>query len=286
MSISIVTVTYNSSRLIKRFIESINNQLGVDDIELLIIDNNSEDKVSLKKNINMTISKCKNINIIQKYRSLNEGFGASCNYGSKFSKYDFVLFINPDTILEKNSIEVLLKHSSDHNVDISGGKSLHQDSLTLHRTIFHLPTISSMLFEFCNLGKLFNISSNFYYPQNEIKDDMLVDGVGGAYMLFKKSSFQKLGGFDKNMFMYLEDVDICLRAKLADMKILYCPHSVISHIGGASSNSKYRIHHEKWFDSRQYYLRKNFPNIVSTIVGLIYKTEVKILAVRQKSKIL
>ena len=138
-----------------------------------------------------------------------------------------------------------------------------------------------MLFEYSNLGKILNISGNFYLDQYNIVNDTSVNGIGGAYFLIRKTSFSRLKGFDENMFMYLEDVDMCVRAKQFGMNIVYCPHSVIKHIGGASSNNIYKIHHKAWYSSREYYAKKHFSFIISRLICILYKIEKILLQLRQ-----
>lgn len=282
MSISIVTVTYNSSSKILPLLKSINKQVNVGKIEVIIIDNNSPDQKILIKKISDYKSVYKNINIRTKYQNTNDGFGVSCNYGVRLSSYGSIIFLNPDTELLPNSLSILINHAKIHDADICGGKSLHSNSNKIHRTVFFRPTIKTMLFEFSNLGKIFKKSGNFYYGQGKIRNDIPVEGIGGVYFYVKKSSFAKLSGFDKKIFMYLEDVDICVRAMKMNMKILYCPHSIIKHIGGASSDNKYHIVHNAWYNSREYYVRKHFPIAISFLICLLYKIERMLLEYRQK----
>lgn len=284
MSISIVIVTYNSSEKISKLLRSIDIQNNVGNIEIIIVDNNSPDLKSLRKKIDDFKVSNKLLSIRTKYQKSNDGFGASCNYGGSLSTYPNILFINPDTQLFENALFTLLVHLRKNGADICGGKCIHADSDEIHRTVFRLPNIRTMLFEYTNLGKLFKQSGTFYLNQNIICEDIAVDGVGGAYMLFRKSSFNKICGFDSNIFMYLEDVDICNRAKEAGMKVIYCPHSIIQHVGGASSNNKYRIAHEAWFDSREYYAKKHFPLMVSVVLIILYKIEKTLLLMRLRLK--
>ncbi|MEI8232688.1 MAG: glycosyltransferase family 2 protein [bacterium] len=281
MSISIVTVTYNSSNNIINFLDSIKKSKYHKNLEIILIDNNSNDRNKLKKKI-LEFQKTCNLKIIAKYKDSNDGFGVSCNDGSYIAKYEEILFLNPDTTLEYNSLNILESHLLKNDAGICGGKSCQVNNKAIHRTVFNVPTIFSMLFEFSNLGKIFGINSNFYVNQSDVSTDISVDGVGGAYLLIKKELFEKINGFDPNIFMYLEDVDLCLRAGKLGIKIIYCPHSKINHIGGASSNNKYRIAHDAWYESREYYSKKHFSKIISLILVLIFKVERIILQIREK----
>lgn len=282
MSTSIVIVTYNSSKLIEKLLQTIENQEGLHDaLEIILVDNRSPDVQQLRKIISM-FKNTRKFRLIVKYREHNHGFGNSCNYGAALSSKEYLLFLNPDTKLNTNSISTLYNHAKTLKADIIGGKTIHYNTHNFHRTVFNKPTFKTMLLEFSNIGKLLKLKdiSGFYLDQDHIKDDTVVDGVGGAYLMIKKSVFDRLKGFDSRFFMYLEDVDLCVRAKQSNLKIIYCPHSKIYHIGGASSKNKYRIHHKAWYDSREYYMRKHFPLVVSLIVIPFYKLERFLLDIR------
>lgn len=281
MSISIVTVTYNSSKNLLAYLMALEQQYYSDKFELIIVDNNSSDKKIVKSILNEYKS-IKSNRIKRKFLSENLGFAAGCNYGASFAKYEYILFLNPDTILPTNSLKILEEHAKKHRANIAGGKcTFMTDRSKIHNTVYYTPSIRTLLFEFSNLGKLTKFSGRFYYDQEAILNDTLVDGLGGAYLLIKKISFKKLKGFDSNMFMYLEDVDLCTRAKLDGMKIVYCPHSLVNHIGGASSNNKYKIHHNAWYKSREYYAKKHFPTYISFPIIIMYKIERMVLEIRR-----
>lgn len=278
MSISIIVVTYNSSKHIRKLLNSITKQqYDLKKLKIIVVDNNSGDKEILKKNI----SRYRNIlNIREIYRDKNYGFASSSNLGARHAR-GLLLFLNPDTELKNNSISVLAEHLSENSVNIIGGKSLEYSSLRTHRTIYRRPKLSTMILEFCSLGKILNIKNNFYIDQKAIKSDRQVDGVGGAYMMVQSKIFSSLNGFDEKFFMYLEDVDFCIRAADKKFKIMYCPHSVIRHIGGASSDNKYRIFHEAWYSSREYYAYKHFNILISCILVIVYRTECFFLKIRE-----
>lgn len=278
MSISIVIVTYNSAGKVKRLLDSILLS-SLKPREIILVDNNSKDQDKLRKKLS-EYSK-KKINIIAKFLKTNNGFGTSCNYGSQFNTSDYLLFLNPDTKVNKYSLEILLKHTIKYKADICGGKSLEFITNKIHRTVFNIPNVIIMLYEFSNFGKLLKREANFYLDQGQIHTDLEVSGVGGAYFLIKKLVYKKLSGFDEKFFMYLEDVGLCVRAKQQHFKILYCPHSTIHHVGGASSNNKYKISHKSWYTSRQHYLKKHFKIWDYITITILYCIEKLTLELRK-----
>lgn len=276
-SISVVTVTYNSSATIKKLLNSFIVSKTIVK-EIIIIENNSKDKketeeVSKKYSDKLNIIFIKNDNV---------GFGKSCNLGANLASGDYLLFLNPDTELRKNSLALLIKHMNEDKADIIGGKAVNEHRHP-HGSFVRSPTLKIGLFEFSNIGKALHINAghrDFYYEDTNYinsNNDSEVDAVSGAYLLIRKSSFAKLNGFDENIFMYLEDVDLCVRGKEMKMKIFFCPHSIINHVGGASSDNKYKIRHQAWFDSRRYYYQKHFGLLTNMIIQPIYIVEEKLL---------
>lgn len=275
--INIVTVTYNSKDTIIPLLKSLSNNVILS--KIIIVENNSRDSAQTKRLVNGYIKNngIHNIKFINNRN--NDGFGKSCNLGAEQCNSDYILFINPDTVVGDSSIKILHNHAIRSSADIIGGKST-TFSGGQHLTVIREPNLNIGLFEFSNLGKLFHTErghSDFYYLNEEsvinAKQDVEVDALGGAYLMVKRSSFEKLNGFDEKIFMYLEDVDISIRAKQAGMKVIYCPHSMIKHIGGASSDNKYKIRHQAWFDSRKYYYRKHFGLFVNLIIQPLYSVE-------------
>lgn len=161
---------------------------------------------------------------------------------------------------------------------IIGGKAIDYSG-RIHNTVVRIPDLFTGLFEFSNLGKIFGVHRShdkFYYKDTDVinlTSDSTVGAVSGAYLLVKKRVFNNLEGFDENIFMYLEDVDLCKRANDLGYKVMFCPHSKISHVSGASSTNKYRINHQAWFESRKYYYKKHFNFLVNFVIQPLYILE-------------
>lgn len=246
--------------------------------EIIILENYSPDRKETKLVVNKFKHSHKKVKITFISNKYNAGFAVSCNKAAKMAKTKYVLFLNPDTELKKNSIKILLEHAKKNGADIIGGKAVNYKKQP-HESVVRKPGLLIGLFEFSNLGKLFRVSKAhklFYYEDINIltsETDIKVDAVSGAYLLIERSAFNKLGGFDENFFMYLEDVDLGKRANDARMKVIFCPHSVIWHVGGASSKNKYKIRHQAWFDSRKYYFKKHFGLLTNLIIQPLFTIE-------------
>lgn len=286
--ISIVTVTYNSSRNLPAYIKSIISSGKLLIKELIIIENNSPEAYKTKEILD-SYKRISKIPIKYIKSNDNAGFAKSCNLGAAKATSKYVLFLNPDTVVTPKSIRTLYQHAIKVQADIIGGISV-KNVANIHRTVVRAPNLTIGLFEFTNLGKIFNIkrgNSDFYYY--DIRNlyssdgDKQVDAVGGAYLMVNKNSFIKLNGFDENYFMYLEDVDLGVRANKLGMKVIFCPHSKITHIGGASSKNKDKIFHQAWYSSRKYYFRKHGNKLMNYIIQPIFSIEEFVLKILTKS---
>lgn len=286
--ITIVTITYNSSSTIIPLLKSIaftgNSEL-VDMV--IIIENNSPDSAITRKKISVFLKEI-DIPIHFINSKQNNGYAKSCNLGASIAKTDYVLFLNPDTQLKKKSLRILYEHALINQADIIGGISLRKTN-EVHKTVVRHPNLLIGLFELTNLGKLLGIKSghkHFYYEDiNNLYHsgtDLKVDAVGGAYLMVRRQSYNNLGGFDTGFFMYLEDVDLGYRANQKNMSVIFCPHSIISHIGGASSTNKQHIRHQAWYDSRKYYFAKHYGRIVNLLVQPIFTLEELLLKLRNR----
>lgn len=281
--ITLVVVTYNSHVCIDKLLKSISSYDRTIS-RVIILDNNSRDVIELGRVINKHKKRGIKIKFIK--NNENIGFARACNIGAKISTTKYVLFLNPDTILNDKTLETIHKHAENNNADLIGGKCLDSKG-KIHRTVVRKLDITAGIFELTNVGKILltNIGErHFYQDVNDYCEskDLSVGGISGAFLLVNLKSYNILGGFDEKFFMYLEDVDLGYRANKKGMKVLYCPHSYIYHLGGSSSNNVYQINHEAWYESRRHYFYKNTSVLTNILIQPIFFIEEIILRARLK----
>lgn len=281
--ITVIIVAYNSSRNIRDLIKSL--QYSTKYVtNIIVIVNDSLDKVKTEKIIAHESTKSQIP--IKLLKHSNEGFGTSCNYATKHVRTSHILFLNPDTIPKNDAINILFEHHLHNHSSISGANLQNKDG-KIETSISRFPNIYFGIFHLSNIGKIMHYESakrKFLYQDIDSRKlylrDSRVETVSGACMLISKSTFLQLNGFDENFFLYLEDVDLCYQAKKRGMNISFCPHAVVTHVGGASSNNKYRINQQAWFNSRKYYYKKN-TNLMTNIIMLpLFVLEEIVLKIR------
>lgn len=131
------------------------------------------------------------------------------------------------------------------------------------------------IYDFTNIRKLDRSDKwhkYFYYLDYDSNKSQSfpVDVVTGGYMLISSEALKKTGYFDEVFFMYLEDVDYCLRARKTGIKIFHCNDSKIIHFSGRSSTNKDRIRHSSWILSRKKYYIKHFNFLENLIIQPIF----------------
>ena len=263
-NLTVVIVTFMSENIIHDCIKSIS-----DDIKIILVDNSKDEK--FKKNIE---KEYKNVECI--LPSENLGMGAGNNLGLKYVKTDYAFILNPDVILEKESIEELF---------LSIKKI---DSFSIIAPI-------SNLNEFPNykLGK--NHSSD-KLSAFKVKS---VDGYAMFLNLKRLNQlkiFEDSKYFDENLFMYLENDDLCKRLVDNGENIFIIPKSKITHLGAKSVDVKYKDDIElsrnwHWVWSKFYYNKKHYgfftaflnglPSFISALLKFLFYFFIK----RKKSKI-
>ena len=226
MDLSIIIVNYHHSHILGDCLESVYRTIEKIQFEIILVDNSSTDGglESILKNYPV-------IRFIK--NSENAGFARANNQGAKIASGDFLLFINPDTIVIEDAIESMLDYiRSDSSIGILGPKVLNSDQ-TVQYSCRKFPTIWSGLFNRYSLTtKLFpnNRYSRDYlmldYDHNSIRS---VDWVSGCCMMMSKSTFKKANGFDENYFLFTEDVDLCQVIKKKGLRVIYFPDVKIFH---------------------------------------------------------
>ncbi len=274
----VLTICFNNELEIEDFLFCLNRQKIPDDlgekINCLFIDNNSSDK-TIEKILSLRQFLPK-LMINVKKNPYNMGFAKAVNLGFRSSAADWFLLINPDVQLSnENSLRALLTCASNHAASIIGGL-LFDKTKTIQNTAFTAPSFFTGIFEFTNIKKLWldnPFFKKFYYLNRGFPFSVptFVDGVSAGFMLIDNRLLKLVKFFDERFFLYLEDVDFCIRARRIGAKILFCPAARGIHLGGASSkNKRGKIDYKAWVDSRSYFFKKHFTLWKNSFIQLIF----------------
>ncbi|MBN1695219.1 glycosyltransferase family 2 protein [candidate division WOR-3 bacterium] len=267
MTLTIGIVNYNTKEDLKKCIKSLLQNPPDCDYQIVIVDNNSKDGSK------SYIKKLKQENIKYILNKKNNGFGAACNQIAQIQNSSYVLFLNPDVEVSKNSIDRLIRLlKKDKKIGVATGKLLYPNG-SLQLSCRKFPTILRVLFgRESVLRKIFPnnmISKEFLMSEVNYDKIQFPDCVRGAVMLFKTEIFKKIGGFDEKFFLFFEDTDICLRLRKKGYEIVYLPDAVFYHsLGGSTKKEKLKTKIAINI-SMFYYIRKNM-NYNFLLLSLIF----------------
>lgn len=241
--ISIIIVTYNSESYIEACIKSIMQQKDSKNccLELIIVDNYSTDKT-----VDILQSKYPFVRII--LNNENIGYGNANNIGAIHAKGEYLIVMNPDTIVEDRWLDELIKPLVDSEKVITTPKILIYDGSWIN-------TCGNAV-HFTGLA----YTRGYGSKPNTFIDPEYVCEASGCCFAIKKEDFIKLGGFDKNIFLYHEDVEFSCRALLNSFKILYVPTSIIRHNYLMKVNPKklYYLERGRYLVLRKYFSWKDY----------------------------
>lgn len=233
--ITVIIITYNSEKSIKKVFEGIANEVKKHGWEILVIDNNSYDDTLRKVLVNKFVQ----VKLIKNKKNI--GFAAAANQGVRIVRGEYLLFLNPDTIVRKGCIEEMvsfLKEKKD--AAVVGCRVLNTDG-TLQPSCGSFPTISNIILDRIPILNTL-IKTELLRQKDFYNKEQAPDWISGVFFLTRRDVFLKLGGFDKQYFMYVEDVDFCYRARKAGFKIYYNPKAEIIHydMGKSKERKKFK----------------------------------------------
>lgn len=238
--VSFIIVNWNVEESLYKCVKSILDN-SYSNIEIIIVDNNSENFDSKK-----FLSLDKKIKLIE--NNSNLGFPKAVNQGIKQSIGDYLILLNPDTIVENKFITKSLEFYSKHqNVGVMGPLFKNPDGSS-QGSVFPEPTISSFIKEFwLRQGKL----NQKYVPDSD--KPVEVNCVSGGCMVIPRTTVEKIGLLTEEVFMYYEDLDYCRRIRANNMKVYFNPRISIIHQHGESSKKSskslnYLVDSSKWYN--------------------------------------
>lgn len=232
MKLSVVIVNYNVKYFLEQCLHSAIKAASGISSEIIVVDNNSVDG-----SCQMLIEKFPEIILIS--NDENVGFSKANNQAIRISKGEYVLLLNPDTVVEEDSFKKIIKFM-DENPETGGlgVKMIDGRGRFLPESKRGLPTPMTAFWKIFGFSSLFpksKIFSNYHLghlDKDKIHD---VDVLAGAFMLLRAETLKKVGLLDEDFFMYGEDIDLSYRITLGGYKNVYFPETTIIHYKGEST---------------------------------------------------
>jgi GT2 family glycosyltransferase len=252
-SLSIVIVNYNVRYFLRQCLQSIYKSEVNADLELIVVDNASEDG-----SVDMLKKEFPGIRLI--CNSENLGFSKANNAAFKIAASDFILVLNPDTILQEDTLQCCLDFMNENpQAGAVGVRMFDGSGSYLPESKRGFPPVLGSLFKLSGLSKLFSSSSffNAYYMGHlDAGQIQKVDVLSGAFMFLRKSVIDETGGFDEDYFMYGEDIELCFRIRESGKEIIYLPQTSIIHFKGESTDKNTIAYLKRFYGAMQIYSAK------------------------------
>lgn len=261
--LSIVLVTRNSKSVLFDCLKALDNNDEITsskNAQWIIVDNNSTDG-----SVDEVLKLYPSTTVIKNDDNL--GFAKAANQGFKNSTADYILYINTDTEITKNSISLLYnKIVSDDKIAVIGPRLIRKNN-TIQKSVYPEATLWTELFK--PVIKLYvSVKENFYREGN----CYTVNSLRGACFIINKKYMESVGGFDERYFFYLEETDLFRQLKLSEKKICYLPEARVFHYGGLGSDDKMTFDKKKMYnESLLKYFNKNRNKFENFIIGKIIK---------------
>jgi len=253
--LSIVIVTWNVVDYVRDCLKSILQNTPANLIyEIIVVDNASTDYTTSIIN-----NEFPQIFLIQ--NSKNIGFARGNNQAINIAKGKYILFLNPDTILHENAIEVMVDFlNKNENVGLVGPKLINEDGSIQLVCARKFP---SLLFRLtCDVMSLSSLpvigerlKKYLQYPY-DYSSTQEVEAISGACMLARGQALNNIGGFGEEYIHGGEDLELCLRIKLGGWKNYYLHEAVVTHFGGRSSlQAGFRVFVNSVLSHQKFYIR-------------------------------
>lgn len=267
VDVSIIIVNYNVKDRVDACIDSIykSNTTNLN-IEIFFVDNNSIDG-----SYEHIKNKYPQVKCIKNDRNL--GFSKANNIALKEAKGEYILILNPDTILEENTFVKLIQFIKTHDrVGAVSSKLILGNGRLDTACKRSFPTLTVALPRMLGLSKLFPRSKIFgkynllYLDENQTHE---VDSICGAFMFIPKYVLDEVGFFDEDYFMYGEDIDLCYRIKKAGYKNYYFPEVTTIHLKGSSTKKTNLSYVNTFFGAMAIFVKKHLSSKSNFLYYLI-----------------
>lgn len=232
--IAIIIVNWNAGEQLCDVVSSVATHHGCLVSSVIIVDNASNDG-SIER-VETLIDLPFNIQIIRNTENL--GFGRACNQGATLADSEYLLFLNPDTLLFDSSLTVpiaFMQQPENVSVGIVGIQLVDENS-HIARSCSRFPSVRIFLAQALGFNRLPSLQ---HLSQAMVEWDHAstrqVDQVIGAFFLVRRSVFVSVGGFDERFFVYFEEVDFSFRTRQAGYRSVYLAEAQAFHAGGGTS---------------------------------------------------
>jgi GT2 family glycosyltransferase len=274
-TVDIIIVNWNSGPYLAQCLDSIRRaeRTGAEVNNVVVVDNGSnDDSLSTIGEPPLPLTVLRNAE--------NQGYAAACNRGAAGSTANYLLFLNADTQLFQDSLTVavnFMEGESVAGVAICGGQ-IFGDGARPGISCARFPSLRIYLGKMTGLARLFpRALPPHHLASAELHSRRFVDQVIGAFFFIRRSVFSALEGFDERYFLYMEDVDLSLRAKDRGYTSYFLPELRAYHKGNVSTQQVRDLRMFYQLQSRTRFARQHWPRWqVATLIAMSLTIELPV----------
>ncbi len=275
MKLSVIIVNYNVKYFLEHCLCSVQKAVQNIEAEVLVIDNCSSDgSVSYLNPLFPGVRFIKN--------SENLGFGKANNLCIRLAKGDFVLLLNPDTLLQEDTLQqCLTAFEKDEKTGAIGVRMISGSGRFLKESKRAFPSAAAALYQLTGISALFPTSkvfSNYHLGHLSEHGNHEVDVLCGAFMMIRKTVLNKTGGFDEDFFMYGEDIDLSYRIQKAGYKNLYLATTSIIHFKGESSVKGSPRYVKMFYHAMEVFVKKHYGGTRKAVFVVLLRAGIRMRA--------
>lgn len=255
MKLSVIIVNYNVKYFLEHCLCSVLSAAKNIETEILVIDNHSRDG-----SIPYLKERFERVSFVESSKNL--GFGAANNIGLSMASGDYILFLNPDTLVSEDSFQECINFFEKNPIaGAIGVRMIDGSGRFLKESKRALPSPVNSLYKLFGLSSLFphsKVFSEYHLGHLSNNTDHEVEVLCGAFMMVRKTILDKTGGFDDDFFMYGEDIDLSYRVIKEGYKNFYLASASIIHFKGESTNRSSLNYVRMFYEAMEVFVKKHY----------------------------
>ncbi|MCS6930031.1 MAG: glycosyltransferase family 2 protein [Saprospiraceae bacterium] len=275
MRLSVVIVSYNVSAFLEQCLLSVQRALRGLESEIWVVDNASSDDSAA-----MVRRRFPEVNLV--VNEQNVGFAAANNQALRYCRGEYVLLLNPDTLVEEDTFHHCLAFMNAHpEAGALGVRMLDGSGQYLPESKRGFPTPWVSFCKMTGLGLIFPRSARFnryYLGHLSPKKIQQVEVLAGCFMFMRRSALEQAGLLDEAFFMYGEDIDLSYRLQKAGFQNYYYPHVRILHYKGESTQKDFR-YVRRFYEAMIVFTRKHFQQSRAGLIVFLLQIAIALRAI-------
>ena len=273
MKLSVVIVNYNVSHYLLQCVDSLSHALRGTDSEVIVVDNHSRDHSGT-----LLRQDHPEVRIVENLHPL--GFAKANNIAIRQSRGEYVLLLNPDTIVSESVVKGVISFLDSHpEAGSAGVRMLNADGTVAPESRRGVPTPMTAFYKLSGLCGMFPNSRRFgrYYLGHLPWDSpQQIEVVSGAFCMLRTSVLKKVGLLDEDYFMYGEDIDLSYRILKSGATNWYVPETILHYKGESTHKSSFRYVHV-FYQAMHIFFRKHFSHL-GLFISIPIKTAIIVKA--------